>query len=86
VVVDEPTGGLDPLQQREVQELLRGLSGERTIVLCTHDLHEAQALASRVGVLHAGRLLAEGPAQELLGRENVMALFRPNAPGEGEAP
>jgi ABC-2 type transport system ATP-binding protein len=85
VVVDEPTGGLDPLQQREVQELLRGLSGERTIVLCTHDLYEAGALASRVGVLHSGRLLAEGPTQELLGRENVLALFRPEGAGDGEA-
>jgi len=86
VIVDEPTGGLDPLQQREVQELLRGLSGERTIVLCTHDLHEAEALASRVGVLHAGRLLAEGPTQELLGSENVLALFRPEAASDGEVP
>jgi ABC-2 type transport system ATP-binding protein len=85
VVVDEPTGGLDPLQQHEVQELLRGLSGERTVVLCTHDLHEARALASRVGVLHAGRLLAEGPTQELLGSEDVLALFQPDAPGGGAA-
>jgi len=85
VVVDEPTGGLDPLQKHEVQELLRGLSGERTVVLCTHDLREAQALASRVGVLHAGRLLAEGPTQELLGSEDVLALFRPDGPGDGAA-
>ncbi len=85
VIVDEPTGGLDPLQQREVQQLLRGLSGKRTIVLCTHDLLEAEALASRVGVLHAGRLLAEGPTQELLGSENVMAFFHPDAAHDGAA-
>lgn len=84
VVVDEPTGGLDPLQQHEVQDLLRGLSGERTIVLCTHDLDEAEALASRVGVLRAGRLIAEGPTQELLGSEDVLALFRPDAAGSRE--
>jgi ABC-2 type transport system ATP-binding protein len=85
VIVDEPTGGLDPLQQREVQQMLRSLSGERTIVLCTHDLLEAKALTSRVGVLHAGRLLAEGPTQELLGRENVMAFFHPDAAHDGAA-
>jgi ABC-2 type transport system ATP-binding protein len=85
VIVDEPTGGLDPLQQREVQQMLRGLSGERTILLCTHDLLEAEALASRVGVLHAGRLLAEGPTQELLGSENVMAFFHPDAAHDGAA-
>ncbi len=85
VIVDEPTGGLDPLQQREVQQLLHGLSGERTIVLCTHDLHEAEALASRVGVLHTGRLVTEGPTQELLGSENVMAFFRLDRPEAGAA-
>jgi len=61
VIVDEPTGGLDPLQRGEVQELLRGLRGERTVLLCTHDLHEARQLASRVGVNEAGSLaLANG--------------------------
>ena len=63
----------------------RYAASERTIVLCTHDLYEAEALASRVGVLHDGRLLAEGPTQELLGSENVLALFRPEGPGDGEA-
>ena len=57
----------------------------RTIVLCTHDLSEAEALASRVGVLHTGRLLAEGPTQELLGSENVLAFFRPDAADDGAA-
>jgi ABC-2 type transport system ATP-binding protein len=76
VIVDEPTGGLDPVQRGEVQALLRGLRGERTLLLCTHDLEEARALADRVGVLNAGRLVAEGPASEVLGREDALALFR----------
>jgi ABC-2 type transport system ATP-binding protein len=75
VVVDEPTGGLDPLQQWEIQELLRRLRGERTILLCTHDLGEARGLADRVAVLHAGRLVAEGATQELLAGD-PLALFR----------
>ncbi len=75
VIVDEPTGGLDPVQQREVQERLRELRGERTILLCTHDLGEARALADRVAVLHAGRLVAEGTTEALLGSGDPFALF-----------
>ena len=76
VIVDEPTGGLDPLQRHEVHERLRALRGERTILLSTHDLAEARALADRVAVLRAGRLVAAGPAAELLGRGDPLGLFR----------
>ena len=76
VIVDEPTSGLDPVQQNEVQELLLGMRGSRTILLCTHDLHEARSLASRVAVLNAGRLVAEGDTAEILGRDDALSLFR----------
>ena len=69
MIVDEPTGGLDPVQRGEVQALLRGLRGERTLLLCTHDLDEARTLARGSGVLNAGRLVAEGEASEVLGGE-----------------
>jgi ABC-2 type transport system ATP-binding protein len=81
VIVDEPTGGLDPVQQHEVRDVLRDLRGERTVLLCTHDLGEAEALAARVAVLRAGRLVAEGDTREVLGRADALRLFR----GEGEA-
>ncbi len=76
VIVDEPTSGLDPVQQHEVQELLASLRGERTILLCTHDLKEAERLASRVGILRTGRLIAEGPTSEVLGRADAIEFFR----------
>jgi len=79
LIVDEPTSGLDPLQQSEVDEVLATLRGERTVILCTHDLAEARALASRVAVLRQGHLVAVGPAQEVLGGTDPLALFR--APG-----
>jgi ABC-2 type transport system ATP-binding protein len=79
LIVDEPTSGLDPLQQAEVDEVLAGLRGERTVILCTHDLAEARALATRVAVLRQGRLVATGPADEVLGGGDPLALFR--APG-----
>ena len=84
-IVDEPTAGLDPLQRHEVQERLHALRGERTLLLSTHDLGEARALADRVAVLREGRLVAEGPAQELLGRADPLALFRAPVPGAGSA-
>jgi len=76
VIVDEPTGGLDPVQRGEVQEILRGLRGERTVVLCTHDLEEARALTSRVAVLNAGNLVAEGETEAVLGTADTLSLFR----------
>jgi len=79
VIVDEPTGGLDPVQQGEVREILRGLQGERTVLLCTHDLGEAQSLASHVAVLNQGQLVADGPADEVLGRADALDLFRGGA-------
>ena len=76
LIVDEPTSGLDPLQQDEVDGVLAGLRGERTVILCTHDLAEARALASRVAVLRQGRLVASGPTAEVLGGPDPLSLFR----------
>jgi ABC-2 type transport system ATP-binding protein len=86
VVVDEPTGGLDPLQRHEVHERLRELRGERTVLLCTHDLEEARSLCQRVAVLAAGCVVAEGPSEAVLGSDDPLALFRAGvarAPGAG---
>lgn len=79
VIVDEPTSGLDPLQQEEVRSQLRALRGERTLLLCTHDLAEARALTDRVAVLARGRLVALGASHEVLGGEDPLALFRSGA-------
>jgi len=79
VIVDEPTGGLDPLQQEEVRSLLHALRGERTLLLCTHDLAEARALTDRVAVLSWGRLVAVGASSEVLGGPDPLALFRAEA-------
>jgi ABC-2 type transport system ATP-binding protein len=84
VIVDEPTGGLDPVQRAQVQDVLERLRGERTIVLCTHDLDEAKRLTSRVAVLHQGRLLRSGPTDEVLGGRDALDLFR-GASGETPA-
>jgi ABC-2 type transport system ATP-binding protein len=67
LLMDEPTTGLDPRSKREVQDLLARLRRERevTVVLCTHDLAEAEALCDRVIMLDSGRVLADGTPQQL---------------------
>ncbi len=77
VIVDEPTSGLDPVQRRDVQDVLASLHGEHTVLLCTHDLHEAEALTTRLAVLRSGRLIVEGATAEVLGTGDALALFRP---------
>jgi ABC-2 type transport system ATP-binding protein len=76
LLLDEPTTGLDPRSKREVQAFIRELRAahDTTILLCTHDLAEAEALAERVGILHAGRLLALEPADRLRGRYDAHTL------------
>ena len=67
LLLDEPTTGLDPRSKLEVQAFIRQMRAEHdaTILLCTHDLAEAEALADRVGILDRGRLLVLEPADEL---------------------
>jgi len=76
LIADEPSSGLDPLQRHEVREILHALRGRRTLLLCTHDLGEARALADRVGVLRHGRLVALGSVDEVLGTGDPLALFQ----------
>jgi ABC-2 type transport system ATP-binding protein len=65
VVLDEPTAGLDPNQIREARGLVRELGREHTVVLSTHILGEVEACATRVLLLHRGRLVAEGPTERI---------------------
>ena len=67
LLLDEPTTGLDPRSKREVQAFIREMRAvhDTTILLCTHDLAEAEALAERVGVLDRGRLLVLAPPDEI---------------------
>jgi ABC-2 type transport system ATP-binding protein len=64
--LDEPTSGLDPLGARAVRELILSLkSASRSIVLCTHDLDEAERLADQVAILRQGRIVALGDPNSL---------------------
>ena len=60
LLLDEPTTGLDPRSKKDVQQFVRQLRDEHdaTILLCTHDMAEAEELCERMAVLHKGRLVA----------------------------
>lgn len=76
LLLDEPTTGLDPRSKLEVQSFIRELRAEHgtTILLCTHDLAEAETLAERVGILDRGRLLALEPPDALRRRFRAATL------------
>ena len=63
--LDEPTLGLDPQSRRAIWEYIEQLKGKTTIVLTTHYLEEADALANRVGVIDEGKVVALGTPTEL---------------------
>ena len=76
LLLDEPTTGLDPRSKLEVQEFIREVRQmhDATILLCTHDLDEAEALADRIGILDRGELIALGTAEELKRRYEAETL------------
>jgi ABC-2 type transport system ATP-binding protein len=73
--LDEPTTGFDPAARRRFWELIRSLRGAgTTILLTTHYLEEAEALADRVGVLAGGRLVEVNAPDRLGGRDRAEAI------------
>jgi ABC-type multidrug transport system ATPase subunit len=66
LLLDEPTLGLDPQGQEDIQQLLKKLNGEGvTIFLSSHLLNEVSNLCSRIGIINKGKLVAEGTIDEL---------------------
>jgi osmoprotectant transport system ATP-binding protein len=67
-LLDEPFGALDPVTRNDIQQEFLHLqqSEPRTIILVTHDLHEAMKLAQRLIVLEHGRVAQHGPGPEIV--------------------
>jgi len=76
LLLDEPTTGLDPRSKLEVQQFIREVRAthDATILLCTHDMAEAEALADRVGLLDRGELLFLEPVEDVKRRYDVDTL------------
>ncbi len=66
LILDEPTNGLDPAGMAEMRGLIRELGrGERTVFLSSHLMGELEQICDRIGVIKNGRIIAEGPLEEL---------------------
>jgi ABC-2 type transport system ATP-binding protein len=65
IIFDEPTMGLDPATAISIREFIGGLKGEKTIILCTHYMDEADSLCDRVAILNQGQILDMGSPGEL---------------------
>jgi ABC-2 type transport system ATP-binding protein len=76
LLLDEPTTGLDPRSKQEVQNFIREIRErhDSTILLCTHDMNEAEDLADRIGLLDRGELLFLEPVQEVKDRYDAETL------------
>ena len=76
LLLDEPTTGLDPRSKLEVQEFIKHVrvTHDATILLCTHDMAEAESLADRVGLLDRGELLFLEPVEDVKRRYDVETL------------
>lgn len=72
--LDEPTLGLDVLARRELWKLIQTLKGKMTIILTTHYMEEAQALSDRIGIMHAGRIIASGTPEQLMISTNTPSI------------
>lgn len=84
LILDEPTVGLDPKQIIEIRHLITTLAGAHTIILSTHILPEATAVAQRVVIIHEGRIVAEDSPEQLSARlrrsEKVSLTLKSPAP------
>jgi ABC-2 type transport system ATP-binding protein len=83
LILDEPTIGLDPGQVVEVRGLIREIGKERTVLLSTHLLNEAQNICDRVLIINKGKIVAEDTTENLqarlIGAERVILRVRGDA-------
>lgn len=79
IILDEPTNGLDPQGTREIRSLIPELAAEgRTIVLCSHLLHEVEQVCDSVTIFQHGRVVAQGATEELIGSRTRLELRLPD--------
>jgi ABC-2 type transport system ATP-binding protein len=77
LILDEPTSGLDPNQIVEIREIIRQIGREKTVILSTHILSEAEAACDRIVIINKGRIIADGSAEKLkhdAGEERIVKL------------
>jgi ABC-2 type transport system ATP-binding protein len=85
VILDEPQAGLDPQSRLLVREYILSLAGEKTVILTTHDMDEADRLAERIGIIDHGELLVLDTSENLknqVGEGDILEIKISDALGE----
>jgi len=85
LILDEPTEGLDPNQRVEIRHLIGNLGRERTVLLSTHVLPEVQFTCSRLLIISQGRIVADGPVDQLIARAKGASRIGVEAAGNAIA-
>jgi ABC-2 type transport system ATP-binding protein len=83
LILDEPVAALDPLGRRDVLQILASFRGRSTVFYSTHILADVQRVSDRVVILHQGRLVAQGPIEQLLAGDR--SVFQVTVYGDGVA-
>jgi ABC-2 type transport system ATP-binding protein len=83
LVLDEPTEGLDPNQRVEIRRLIGELGKDRTVILSTHVLSEVQHTCSRVLIISRGKIVADGPVDQLIQQAEGAVEIAVEAAGAG---
>jgi ABC-2 type transport system ATP-binding protein len=87
LLLDEPTSAMDPESSRMVRDAIKQLRGaNRSVIICTHNLAEAEDLADRIAIIRHGRIINKGtPAElrdQLLGRPSYRITFKQDVNGK----
>ena len=85
LVLDEPTEGLDPNQRVEIRRLIGALGKDRTVILSTHVLSEVQQTCSRLLIISRGKIVADGPVDQLIATAAGAVEIAVEASGAGVA-
>jgi urea transport system ATP-binding protein len=75
LLVDEPVAGMTPHEMERTADLLRRLSGQHTVVVVEHDMEFVRSIARKVTVLHEGKILAEGPMDQIQKNPRVVEVY-----------
>jgi len=84
LIMDEPTSGLDPNQIIEIRELIKKLGREKTVILSTHILSEAEATCGRILIINQGRMIADGSLEEITRSARGVNLHKVKVKGKKE--
>jgi ABC-2 type transport system ATP-binding protein len=76
LILDEPTTGLDPNQIVEIRSLIKEIGKSKTIIFSTHILPEVEAIADRVIIIDRGKIVADGPIEDVRGGKNQEHVLR----------